>query len=525
MKGRIIGLFAAIGGALLVLCLFVFVISSRTALAETEATIRYVAPGGADGSNNCTLSTAPCATVQHAVATAGADDEVHVAAGVYSGTMVDLGIWDGISATVIISKQLTALRGGYSPDFSSQDPAIYETTLTAAGAEGAFVLFLHNTDVTVDGFVLTGAYAPRPANGSDYYYWGGGVSIANGQPILENNVIQDNYSRGPGGGIIVDHNARAMINANTIVSNTSADIDDNYWGGGGVFVWTGEVTVTDNLIAHNTVVTGAHGGGLWLREATGLIHGNTFYENHADFSGGAIAVVDNNATGSVEISENVIRDNVAQWGSGISLANLPNLDVMIERNEISHNRIVSVPWSAGGISASAISGTMRIVNNVVAENDLEGLEFTNVETAEIINNTFVDNGVRGIEAMAWPTPPTDAFTATLENNIIVGHTDCGVTAWTGVALLASYNNVWNNGDNFCAPPTGSHNISVDPEFIDANAGNYHVTFTAPVVDAGTVVGAPPIDKDGVSRPQGAGVDMGAYEVQVQTVFIPVIVRD
>ena len=34
---------------------------------------------------------------------------------------------------------------------------------------------------------------------------------------------------------------------------------------------------------------------------------------------------------------------------------------------------------------------------------------------------------------------------------------------------------------------------------------------SPAIDAGSAVLAPPLDRDGVSRPQGGAFDLGAYE--------------
>ena len=42
-------------------------------------------------------------------------------------------------------------------------------------------------------------------------------------------------------------------------------------------------------------------------------------------------------------------------------------------------------------------------------------------------------------------------------------------------------------------------------------GNYHLIDTSPAIDAGSGDGAPNIDKDGVSRPQGNDFDNGCYE--------------
>ena len=44
--------------------------------------------------------------------------------------------------------------------------------------------------------------------------------------------------------------------------------------------------------------------------------------------------------------------------------------------------------------------------------------------------------------------------------------------------------------------------------------DFHLLSSSPAVDAGTPVGAPSVDLEGNPRPVGAGIDLGAYEVQL-----------
>ncbi len=59
---------------------------------------------------------------------------------------------------------------------------------------------------------------------------------------------------------------------------------------------------------------------------------------------------------------------------------------------------------------------------------------------------------------------------------------------------------------------GVGNIALDPFFIDTASGDFRLRWGSPAVNAGTASGAPATDIRGVARPQGAGVDMGAYEM-------------
>lgn len=62
---------------------------------------------------------------------------------------------------------------------------------------------------------------------------------------------------------------------------------------------------------------------------------------------------------------------------------------------------------------------------------------------------------------------------------------------------------------FGMPGTG--NMSADPLFLDAAAGNLELSPESPCVDVGSGVNFPEVDLLGISRLQCLGVDMGAYE--------------
>ncbi|MCA9427512.1 MAG: DUF1565 domain-containing protein [Candidatus Omnitrophica bacterium] len=61
---------------------------------------------------------------------------------------------------------------------------------------------------------------------------------------------------------------------------------------------------------------------------------------------------------------------------------------------------------------------------------------------------------------------------------------------------------------------GEGNLFEDPQFLhpwDGESADLRLPCDSPCVDAGTIDGAPSRDIEGVTRPRGSGVDMGAYE--------------
>ena len=61
----------------------------------------------------------------------------------------------------------------------------------------------------------------------------------------------------------------------------------------------------------------------------------------------------------------------------------------------------------------------------------------------------------------------------------------------------------------------------DPKYVSRSDNNLHLLSSSPAINAGTTSTAPTTDFDGVSRPQGTGIDIGAYEY-ISTTNNPVV---
>lgn len=297
-----------------------------------------------------------------------------------------------------------------------------------------------------------------------------GIEINRASPIIRGNRITQNFAC-IGSGIFVQSGS-AVIEDNTIeVNRPRAGCSPASSGGGGIAV-SGDSTVIirRNAISNNSAFDGAAGGGILLSDAgTPTIESNVFWGNVAHY-GGAIGLI---GRSDATIAGNLIVRNRGGWGGGIYW---------------------KVP--AGG------RGPL-VVSNTIAEN-------------------FISNDGSAIFADGF-----DAATALYNNNIVAFVAQNAVFCTFGADLnppVFRFNNVFSRGAKYtgtCTDQTGVNgNISVDPLFIDAPAGNYRVPGGSPVVDAGDQLlpGVPPRDLEGRPRViDGNGdrlavIDIGAYEL-------------
>jgi hypothetical protein len=125
---------------------------------------------------------------------------------------------------------------------------------------------------------------------------------------------------------------------------------------------------------------------------------------------------------------------------------------------------------------------------------------------------------------------SDAATADITNNIIVANTT-GTATCQDVSVdsdgdgndthasVVFQNNDINLIDGFCVSDVDftvdPSNIYADPQFVDAENGDFHLALTSPVINMGnkTHPMLPATDIEGTARVIGASVDIGADEVK------------
>jgi hypothetical protein len=137
-------------------------------------------------------------------------------------------------------------------------------------------------------------------------------------------------------------------------------------------------------------------------------------------------------------------------------------------------------------------------------------------TVQAYNNSFYDCGSRGTggsnAAFVVDIPiniTNNVIQSTGSSELYVAF-QSGVTCATGVT--GSHNDWFGNGTIPCATQLAG-DLNVNPLYTSTTLGpqNLHLQSSSPMIDAGLTISGLVSDHDGISRPQGAGFDIGAYE--------------
>ena len=300
---------------------------------------------------------------------------------------------------------------------------------------------------TLSGFTITGGKNEN----------GGGILGKGTSATIQNNVIIENTAETLGGGI---YNCNARIYNNKIISNTAKK-------GGGLSSCHGEII--RNTIDENSA---RYGGG--LHYCFGEVNYNLIRDNRGKYGGGLYGC-------NGIISYNVIRNNAVLGGAGpggsvrVTGGGLSDCNGHILNNVIYHNEARASATGMMGIMpkysyAHAYGGGLYSCKNVIQ------------------NNIIAENS-----AKAYLTAPPGNATAGGD-----GFYDCDGKI--------SYCNLWNNGDKVHDITTC---IAANPEFVNAESGDYRLKDNSPCIDAGN----PDQDFRDAYTPPGKGAkrcDMGIY---------------
>ncbi|HNR33489.1 MAG TPA: right-handed parallel beta-helix repeat-containing protein, partial [Candidatus Hydrogenedentes bacterium] len=249
-----------------------------------------------------------------------------------------------------------------------------------------------------------------------------------------------------------------------------------------------------------------------------LIENCGFTANAAGISGGAIA---NN--GAVpEIRNCTFRLNMSGTTGG-AIVNTPGSSAIIENCVFERNSTGTGGGAVHSQQASPLIGACVFTGNKAR--DFGGAAFNDSATPFFVNCLFAGNECEGSGgAVANVTADPTFLNCTVADNFARKDGGAVYNNQSDPALVNCI--VWENDPdefyNVKSRPSvrysdvfgghqGAGNFSIDPRFVNPANGNYRLQPQSWCINAGTNSGAPETDLEGVSRPQGIGVDVGAYE--------------
>jgi alpha-tubulin suppressor-like RCC1 family protein len=240
-------------------------------------------------------------------------------------------------------------------------------------------------------------------------------------------------------------------------------------------------------------------------------------------SGAAVTTVDgNNATRCFAVSHadaivdgfTITHGRDANFGGGVAFGDLysPAAGGLVRNCIIKNN---DGGQYGGGVWING-AGTLRnclIVNNQASINYGGGVALWKggvVENCTVSGNqAFRGGGLMAISDSNGTTP-------VIRNTIIYGNSasseyaDANISwSWGG----GTYTNNCASANSSSAPLPGAGNITSDPLFVNAAAGNYRLQAGSPCIDTGGNLSwtGTAVDLDGQPRVSNGTVDMGAYE--------------
>jgi hypothetical protein len=388
---------------------------------------------------------------------------------------------------------------------------------------------------------------------------GGGIYFIGSEGSLTNAEIRDNVAYSVGGGVHI-RNSNVAISQTLIQENSTQDAS-----GGGLYNAASDadstVTIVDSQIISNT--SGANSGGVGNVVGTGftatmliertLISGNNAAMDN-DVNTGAGGGVSNgvfigtsSGLASMTIRDSVIRQNEATNGAGISstpagAVGFVMTELTVENSVIADNTAVGSGVQTGnGGGILALDGSLTVINSTISGNTAAGTGGAQVlsgvgggivvgsqalpGSTMLVANTIVDNtAVTGASGLANVNIGGGSV-VTAKNNILADNVGANCVNNGGTITSLGYN---LDSGSTCAAffNQASDLTSTDPMIgsltADGDTFVHPLMAGSPAIDAGSCTDADdnPIlfDQRGISRPQGATCDIGAYEFVEE--FVP-----
>lgn len=237
--------------------------------------------------------------------------------------------------------------------------------------------------------------------------------------------------------------------------------------------------------------------------------------------GEGIDVKDGSRHGKVH--DNIVDGIEGKFGIYIDAYDVDSFDIEVFNNVVTRSGCGFALSTENGTSASGYLRAVKLYNNLSYGNRC-GIYFGNhggnsaredqvrrVEDIAIYNNTIYGNGI-GTGGGGIDIANPNLRRLTVRNNVIFGNQSSQIRLTAGVPELPHDTVIESNlvhGKQNELPMTNT--IDINPDVIDAVGGDFRLNPGSPAIDAGVSEGAPTFDIRGIYRPQGDGIDLGAFE--------------
>ncbi len=306
---------------------------------------------------------------------------------------------DPVIKNSIISDNVGSEHGGGILINDEANPTIVGTTISnnTTPFYGGGIYIVNNSRPTIINSVIesnTATIVVNNVNGGG----GGGIYVdANSAPVISNNVIRNNTAKHAGGGIALRKGVTAVIQGNTISGNTASygggihnetegsevtitsntissntavedgDFPGSGYGGGVSFYNKSTSKLADNLIDRNSAARG--GAGIVIAEnASPNIVRNTIEKNIVSATsspahGGGVYI----ANATMKLRNNVIAKNVSEYGGGVAL--ITGSLSYVDHNTIVGNTARRTNEGGGMNIQTGIDASSTVRNNIFSDNN------------------------------------------------------------------------------------------------------------------------------------------------------------
>jgi predicted outer membrane repeat protein len=393
---------------------------------------------------------------------------------------------------------------------------------TKKGGAGRLIAVKGSGDLTLQNITLSGSRIKG----------NGGAILNYGSVSITNNSLVTGNSGDRGGAIYNGSGAVLHIDNSTLTRNTGGEAAGIYNNHGTVTIQNsfltansgsyrgaigsrnGTITIVDSVLSGNKATKG-QGGAIYTAQTDLTIDGSMITNNTSgEFGAGIMFRFD----GDLTITSSTIAGNTTRFDGGALSADTHGT-VLISHSTISGNKS---KVGAGGISTFV--GNMTIENSTVSGNTggyAGGLYCVNtIGSLTVSDSTVTGNKAKGVGGILTRGP------VTLNRSLISGNTGIIPEVYrypSGSVTVDNFNLIGVNGkpgilgfalgSSDILPPAGVTIIKI----LAPLANNGGPTFThalvtgSPAIDAVPVLNCPSDDQRGVSRPQGAQCDIGAFE--------------